>query len=103
VQRAGGGQREGMNGERAFGQRPRAEPGNGEGLAGRRRGAQRLAGRLGLGRSRIARFRSLPPSDRTLFLIALPAIASVRVGLWLTSFPACASFPRADLASDRIT
>ena len=41
---------------------------------------------FGLDRSRIARFRSLPPSDRSLFLIALLAIASVRVGMWLTSF-----------------
>jgi hypothetical protein len=45
-----------------------------------------MASRNGLVRSRIARFRSLPPADRTLFLIALLAIASVRVGLWLTSF-----------------
>jgi Transglutaminase-like superfamily len=45
-----------------------------------------MASRNGLVRSRIARFRSLPPSDRTLFLIALLAIASVRVVLWLTSF-----------------
>ena len=45
-----------------------------------------MASRHELDRSRIARFRSLPPSDRTLFLIALLAIASVRVGLWLTSF-----------------
>ena len=41
---------------------------------------------FGLDRSRIARFRSLPTSDRSLFLIALLAIASVRVGMWLTSF-----------------
>ena len=41
---------------------------------------------FGLDRSRIARFRSLPPSDRSLFLIALLAIASVRMGMWLTSF-----------------
>ena len=41
---------------------------------------------FGLNRSRIARFRSLPPSDRNLFLIALLTIASVRVRLRLTSF-----------------
>jgi hypothetical protein len=41
----------------------------------------------GPNRSRIERFRSLPGSDRTLFLIALLAIGSIRVGLWLTSFP----------------
>ena len=45
-----------------------------------------MASRHGLDRSRIARFRSLSPSDRALFLIALLTIASVRVGLWLTSF-----------------
>ena len=71
-------------------------------VAGRRRGVRRMASRHGLVRSRIARFRSLPPSDRTLFLIALLAIASVRVGL-VDVVPACASFPRADRASDRIT
>lgn len=45
-----------------------------------------MAIRDGRERSRIARFRSLPAADRTLFVIALLAIASVRVGLWLTSF-----------------
>jgi Transglutaminase-like superfamily len=45
-----------------------------------------MAIRDGRERSRIARFRSLPPADRTLFVIALLAIASVRLGLWLTSF-----------------
>ena len=45
-----------------------------------------MRSRFGPERSRIARFRSLPPSDRTLFLIALLTIASVRTGLLLTSF-----------------
>jgi Transglutaminase-like superfamily len=45
-----------------------------------------MASSHGLARSRLARFRSLPPSDRVLFLVALAAIASVRIGLWLTSF-----------------
>ena len=45
-----------------------------------------MASRHGLDRSRLARFRSLPASDRTLFAFALLAIASVRVGLWLMSF-----------------
>jgi Transglutaminase-like superfamily len=45
-----------------------------------------MAIRDGRERSRIARFRSLPSSDRTLFLIALLAIALVRVGLRMSSF-----------------
>jgi Transglutaminase-like superfamily len=45
-----------------------------------------MVSRYGLDRSRLARFRSLPASDRTLFALALLTIASVRVGLWLTSF-----------------
>jgi Transglutaminase-like superfamily len=45
-----------------------------------------MASRHGITRSRVARFRSLAPPDRGLFLVALLAIAFVRVGLWLTSF-----------------
>lgn len=45
-----------------------------------------MASPHGLARSRVARFRSLPSSDRDLFLVALVAIVSVRVGLWATSF-----------------
>jgi len=45
-----------------------------------------MASRDGLTRSRVARFRSLAPSDRSLFLVALAAIVSARVGLWVTSF-----------------
>lgn len=45
-----------------------------------------MASRHGLDRSRLARFQSLPSSDRGLFLVALSAIAAIRVGLWVTSF-----------------
>jgi hypothetical protein len=45
-----------------------------------------MASPHGLARSRVARFRSLPSSDRDLFLVALVAIVTVRVGLWATSF-----------------
>jgi len=45
-----------------------------------------MAVRQELARARVARFRSLPPSDRGLFLIALMALASVRLGLRLTTF-----------------
>ena len=45
-----------------------------------------MASRHGLGRSRLARFRSLPVFDRTLFAAALLALGSIRVGLRLTSF-----------------